>query len=98
MKEVLANRDLSSDISIVYCLLYMLFAIYPYVFQKKRGWNAGIGELPLIGIVIGACLGGVICAWGSSKAKERALQGHKPQPEDTLPLAMMGSTLFPIAM
>lgn len=35
--------------SIVYTLLYMLFSIYPIVFQERRGWNAGVGELPLIG-------------------------------------------------
>lgn len=35
--------------SIVYTLLYMLFSIYPIVFQQQRGWNAGVGELPLIG-------------------------------------------------
>jgi DHA1 family multidrug resistance protein-like MFS transporter len=38
--------------AVVYTLLYMLFAIYPIVFQQKRGWNTGVGELPLIGTVI----------------------------------------------
>lgn len=36
-------------LSIVYTLLYMLFSIYPIVFQQRRGWNAGVGELPLLG-------------------------------------------------
>jgi DHA1 family multidrug resistance protein-like MFS transporter len=45
--------------SVVYTLLYILFSIYPIVFQQKRGWNVGVGELPLIGVVIGACLGGL---------------------------------------
>lgn len=76
----------------------MLFAIYPYVFQEKRGWNAGVGELPLISIVVGACLGGVFCAWGSSKAKKKIMQGHKAQPEDTLLWAVVGGVLFPVAM
>ncbi|CAJ2499649.1 Uu.00g025020.m01.CDS01 [Anthostomella pinea] len=35
--------------SVVYCLLYMLFSIYPIVFQERRGWGPGVGELPLIG-------------------------------------------------
>jgi MFS transporter, DHA1 family, multidrug resistance protein len=34
-------------LSVVYTLLYMLFTIYPIVFQQKRGWNSGVGELPL---------------------------------------------------
>ena len=42
-------------LSVVYLLLYMLFTIYPIVFQEKRGWNSGVGELPLLGTVIGAC-------------------------------------------
>jgi DHA1 family multidrug resistance protein-like MFS transporter len=39
--------------SVVYTLLYMLFSIYPIVFQQRRGWNSGVGELPLIGTVVG---------------------------------------------
>lgn len=30
-------------LSVVYALLYMLFTIYPIVFQEKRGWNYGGG-------------------------------------------------------
>lgn len=33
----------------VYTLQYMLFSIYPIVFQDIRGWNAGVGQLPLLG-------------------------------------------------
>jgi DHA1 family multidrug resistance protein-like MFS transporter len=36
-------------LSVVYTLLYMLFTIYPIIFQEERGWNSGVGELPLIG-------------------------------------------------
>lgn len=28
-------------LSVVYMLLYMLFSIYPFIFQTKRGWNSG---------------------------------------------------------
>ncbi|KAK2685371.1 hypothetical protein QWA68_015729 [Fusarium oxysporum] len=36
----------------VYTLQYMLFSIYPIVFQDIRGWNAGVGQLPLLGTVV----------------------------------------------
>ncbi|KAF2168728.1 hypothetical protein M409DRAFT_65148 [Zasmidium cellare ATCC 36951] len=86
-------------VSIVYCLLYMLFAIYPYVFQRKRGWNAGTGELPLIGVVIGACLGGIFVVWATHNAqKKKSATVFQRRPEERLPIAMVGSILFPIAM
>lgn len=47
-------------LSLVYMLLYMLFSIYPIVFQQMRGWNAGVGQLPLIGTVVGAVIGGAM--------------------------------------
>ncbi|KAJ5798650.1 uncharacterized protein N7503_006155 [Penicillium pulvis] len=49
----LLNDPISAFVAIYYAvaytLIYMLFSIYPIVFQQKRGWNAGVGELPLIG-------------------------------------------------
>lgn len=36
-------------LTVVYTLLYMLFSVYPIVFQEMRGWNAGVGNLPLLG-------------------------------------------------
>lgn len=85
-------------ISIVYCLLYMLFSIYPFVFQEKRGWNAGVGELPLIGTVVGACMGGAYIFWDSHQKGEKIAAGYQLQPEDRLPMAMIGGIIFPITM
>lgn len=85
-------------LSIVYLLLYMLFSIYPIVFQQKRGWNAGVGELPLIGFVIGAWLGGAIVFYNSHVEKKKTLAGFKRKPEDRLPLAMIGGIIFPVTM
>lgn len=84
--------------SVVYMLLYMLFTIYPIVFQQKRGWNAGVGELPLIGTVVGACIGGCIVLWGSHRDRIRIQNGHTLKPEDRLGLAMMAGIMFPVAM
>lgn len=85
-------------LSVVYTLLYMLFTIYPIVFQEKRGWNAGVGELPLIGTVIGACLGGMVIFAQSTRDRKRIAAGHKISPEERLPVAMLGGVLFPITM
>ena len=84
--------------SVVYCLIYMLFEIYPIVFQQKRGWNPGVGELPLIGFVIGAMMGGAAVFYRSHLDLKKVLTGHQLQPEDRLPLAMVGGIIFPITM
>jgi len=85
-------------LSMVYMLLYMLFTIYPIVFQQKRHWNSGVGELPLIGTCIGATIGGAFIFWISTKDRRRILAGHKAVAEDRLPAAMVGAVLFPVTM
>ncbi|KAM0344694.1 hypothetical protein ACHAPU_007289 [Fusarium lateritium] len=85
--------------SIVYTLLYMLFTIYPIVFQEKRGWNAGVGELPLIGTVIGAFLGGFVVLTDTHiRRKKIEKEGKQMEPEDRLPLAMIGGVGFAASM
>ena len=85
-------------LSVVYALLYMLFTIYPIVFQQKRGWNSGVGELPLIGTVVGACIGGAMNFVMSARDKKKALAGVKSRAEDRLPLAMFGGCMFAVTM
>ncbi|KAH9211816.1 MFS transporter [Leptodontidium sp. 2 PMI_412] len=85
-------------LSVVYALLYMLFTIYPIVFQQKRGWNSGVGELPLIGTAIGAAIGGSIIFAVSVRDRKKLEAGHKGVPEDRLPVAMLGGVMFPITM
>ncbi|TKA80325.1 hypothetical protein B0A55_02220 [Friedmanniomyces simplex] len=85
-------------LSVVYMLLYMLFTIYPIVFQQKRGWNSGVGELPLIGTVVGAVLAGMYVFYDSAQYKKKVLAGEARKPEDRLPVAMIGGIMFPITM
>lgn len=85
-------------LSVVYALLYMLFTIYPIVFQQKRGWNSGVGELPLIGTVVGAVIGGLMNFVISSHDRKKLLAGHKSRAEDRLPLAMVGGVMFAVTM
>lgn len=85
-------------LSFVYLLLYMLFSIYPIVFQQQRGWNAGVGQLPLIGTIIGAVVGGFFVFYSSHQDKKKLLAGQKGKPEDRLFVAMGGGILFPVSM
>ncbi|KAL7935447.1 major facilitator superfamily domain-containing protein [Trichoderma chlorosporum] len=89
-------------LSVVYTLLYMLFTIYPIVFQEKRGWNAGVGELPLLGTVTGAMIGGLIVLLDTRRQQKAIDSGekkmHEMTPEDRLPLAIAGGVIFTVAM
>ncbi|KEF55272.1 uncharacterized protein A1O9_08926 [Exophiala aquamarina CBS 119918] len=85
-------------LSVVYLLLYMLFTIYPIVFQQKRGWNSGVGELPLIGTAIGSCIGGAFIFYVSSRDRKKMEAGVPRRPEDRLTVAMVGGVLFAITM
>lgn len=86
----------------VYTLLYMLFTIYPIVFQEKRGWNSGVGELPLLGTVVGAVFGGAVVLADTRKRQKRINNGTTTMedaiPEDRLPLAMGGGVAFAVTM
>jgi MFS transporter, DHA1 family, multidrug resistance protein len=83
---------------VVYTLLYMLFSIYPIVFQQKRGWSAGVGELPLLGTDAGACLGGLILFFVSTRERNAVKEGHTRTPEDRLPPAMAAGVLFAVTI
>ncbi|USW50136.1 Putative major facilitator superfamily, MFS transporter superfamily [Septoria linicola] len=84
--------------ALIYMLLYMLFAIYPLVFRQMRGWNTGLSELPLLGIIVGSVIGGLGVFWMTRIDQAKAIKGHQRVPEDRLPLAMMGGILFPMSM
>lgn len=89
-------------LAVVYTLLYMLFSIYPIVFQERRGWNAGIGELPLIGTIVGALVGGAVVLTDTRIRQKKIERGEVKMedatPEDRLPLAMIGGFGFAAAM
>ncbi|KJZ72783.1 hypothetical protein HIM_07858 [Hirsutella minnesotensis 3608] len=89
-------------LSVVYTLLYMLFDIYPIVFEFKRGWLPGVAELPLLGTIVGCVIGGFIIVVETRKRGNKIKRGEKTMadytPEDRLPLAMYGGVGFSVAM
>lgn len=89
-------------VSVTVGLYYMLFDIYPIVFQDMRGWDAGVGQLPLLGAVIGALLGGVVVVVDTNRLKRRAekmsVRFADMEPEERLPLAMVGGIGLAVTM
>lgn len=85
-------------LAIVFTLQYMLFSIYPIVFQKMRGWNAGVGQLPLIGTILGAVLGAIIIFLDTRRRIRHYLSGNLLEPEDRLLMAMIGGIGFAVTM
>jgi DHA1 family multidrug resistance protein-like MFS transporter len=85
-------------VSVVYTLLYMLFSIYPIVFQERRGWNAGVGALPLLGTSTGACLGGVLVFFDTMRQMKRAEKGKEIVAEHRLPVSIVGGIGFAVSM
>ena len=83
---------------VVYTLQYMLFTIYPIVFQQMRGWNAGVGQLPLLGTVVGALIGAGLIFVDTRRRKKDMAKGRKLQPEDRMIMAMPGGIGFAVFM
>ncbi|KAK4629332.1 Major facilitator superfamily multidrug transporter mdrA [Fulvia fulva] len=84
--------------ALVYMLLYMLFSLYPIVFRQMRGWNSGVAELPLIGTITGACIGGLINFYFTVQDRKERQAGIPRVPEDRLVVAKIGGIIFPISM
>ncbi|KAL4762605.1 MFS transporter [Aspergillus foveolatus] len=90
---------LSLYMAIVYGTLYMLFAAYPIVFQKVRGWNQGIGALPFLGIMVGMLFAIAYSIWDNKRyiRAQDENEGFAP-PEARLPPCMVASVAIPIGL
>lgn len=91
---------LSMYTAIVYGTLYLLFSAYPVVFQAERGWSAGKGGLPFLGIAIGMMLSLVVIVSINGKyekIRQASPNGIAP-PEARLLGSMIGGFAVPIGM
>lgn len=81
-------------VSISVGLYYMLFNIFPIVFQDMRGWNAGVGQLPLLGAVVGSVVAGLMVVIDTKRLLRKTKKMNRRfgdlTPEERLPLAMVG--------
>ncbi|KAL4804548.1 bicyclomycin resistance protein [Aspergillus unguis] len=85
--------------ALIYGVLYMLFEAVPIVYQDYRGWNAGVGGLPFLGVMIGVLCGSVYTVFDNkryTKAQKRH-NGFAP-PEARLPPSMISAVSIPIGL
>ncbi|KAI4858964.1 MFS general substrate transporter [Hypoxylon rubiginosum] len=90
---------LSLYMAIIYGTLYMLFAAFPIVYQRGRGWSAGIGGLAFLGILVGM-LFAIIYTFPDNKRYIRVQGRHGgfAPPEARLPPTLVGSIFLPIGL
>ncbi|PLB46347.1 MFS general substrate transporter [Aspergillus steynii IBT 23096] len=90
---------LSIYLSIIYGILYLLFAAYPIVYQQGRGWSEGIGSLPFVGILVGILFAVVATfpMYFRYKKKVLAIQGRVP-PEARLPDSFIAALALPAGL
>ncbi|KAI0598589.1 major facilitator superfamily transporter [Biscogniauxia sp. FL1348] len=85
--------------AIVYGTLYMMFAAFPIVFQRQRGWTPGIGGLAFLGVAVGMMGAVAYSAYDNVRYAKvsQSKDGHAP-PEARLPPSLIGSILLPVGL
>ncbi|PNP61493.1 hypothetical protein FNYG_13780 [Fusarium nygamai] len=83
---------------LIAALQYMLFSIYPIVFQDLRRWNPAVSQLPVLGQAAGAIFGLLMVLDNTRRRKAKANTGREMVPEDHMVLAMIGGVGFPISI
>ncbi|EXJ89654.1 hypothetical protein A1O3_02721 [Capronia epimyces CBS 606.96] len=85
--------------AIVYGTLYMLFGAFPIVYEEGRGWNAGVGGLPFIGVMVGTLAGALYTIQINRqyiRVQER--YGGFAPPEARLPPCMVSAITIPVGL
>jgi hypothetical protein len=91
---------LSLYMAIIYGTLYMLFSAFPITYQQYRGWNAGVGALPFLGVAVGMILSVCYAIYDNKryvKIMEADEHGIAP-PEARMPPAMIGGVSIVIGL
>jgi multidrug resistance protein len=91
---------LSLYMAIIYGILYMLFAAYPFVFQNVRGWSESKGELAFLGILVGILFAVIYIIANFFDYREKALKvspGRLP-PEARLPPSFPACIALPVGL
>ncbi|TAQ91174.1 hypothetical protein B7494_g544 [Chlorociboria aeruginascens] len=83
----------------VYSLLYLFFEAYPISFEEQRGWNAGVGALPFLGILVGVLVGATLIILETKYVFAPSfIKTGRVTPEDRLPSMILGAFLLPIGL
>ncbi|KAJ5242673.1 Major facilitator superfamily domain general substrate transporter [Penicillium citrinum] len=82
-------------LSFIYGLLYCFLTAYTLVFQQEYGMNAGVGGLPLFGLVVGLFIAAAYVILSSpSYVKKLDKNNNMPVPEWRLPPVMVAGAMF----
>ncbi|CAI7616804.1 unnamed protein product [Penicillium bialowiezense] len=82
-------------LSFIYGLLYCFLTAYTLVFQGVYGMNAGVGGLPLFGMVVGLLIAATYTITSNRwYIKKLEANGGVPIPEWRLPPVIVGGALF----
>lgn len=90
---------LSLYMAVIYGTLYMLFSIYPIIYQGGHGWNPGMGGLPFLGIMVGILLA-IVYAFIDHVRYARVEKQHEgfAPPEARLPPCLLAAVLVPAGL
>ncbi|KAH8808662.1 major facilitator superfamily domain-containing protein [Xylogone sp. PMI_703] len=86
--------------SCVYGTLYLCFAAFPIIFQQGRHWNAGIGGLAFMGVLVGLMIGIAVACWDNGRYVRllRQTKNGYPPPECRLPPAIIGGAAIVVGL
>lgn len=83
----------------IYGLLYVFLTAYPIVFQQIRGMNTGVGNLPLLAMVVGEVLACGYLILGQPKYLVKLKENkYKNIPEWRLPPMVIGGIVYAIGL
>lgn len=79
--------------------LYLLFAAFPIVYEKHRGWSEGVTGLAFLGILIGILFASVAMFPMYLRYKKKALSmPGRVAPEERLPDSFYGAIALPVGL
>lgn len=83
----------------IYGFLYLCFEAFPIAFQQERGWNAGVGALPFLSVMVGVVLAVIgLSIFTKTRFKRRLEEEGGVVPEERLIPMMVGGFLLPAGM
>ena len=90
---------LSIYMAFIYGLLYLFLTAYPIVFQQIHGFSNGVGGLPLLGMVIGMFVAGIVIVLDQPNyVRKLKANNNVPIPEWRLPPVMAGGLSFALGL